>query len=80
MKACSRNNVVTQNNVGQIQLQQWIFRGVSRKTNECFLVKTPNRSMSVTLQAIKENIEKGITIFSDSWTSNCAEKLEEKSF
>ncbi|XP_035224743.1 uncharacterized protein LOC118197352 [Stegodyphus dumicola] len=68
------------NNAGRILPQQWIFGGVCRETNECFLVMVPNRSMSIILEAINENIEKGTTIYSDSWKSYCTEKLEEESF
>ncbi|KFM77907.1 hypothetical protein X975_02167, partial [Stegodyphus mimosarum] len=43
------------NNVGWI-LPHWIFGGVWHETNKSFLVKVPNQSMSIILEAIKVNI------------------------
>lgn len=66
------------NNAGRILPQQWIFGGVCRETDECFLVKVPNRSLGVLLDAIKNRIEEGSLVYSDSWKGYCTNKMEEE--
>lgn len=68
------------NNAGRVLPQQWIFGGICQETNECFLLKVPNRSMLTLLDAINENIAEGSTIFSDSWKAYCTTKIEEQGF
>jgi len=55
------------NNCGRVLPQQWIFGGICRETKETFLVKVPDRSFATLMSKIHQNIEKGITVYSDCW-------------
>lgn len=54
-------------NVGRILPQQWVFGGLCRETNECFLELVPDRSEAALLAVIDEKILPGTTIISDCW-------------
>ena len=68
------------NNVGRILPQQWIFGGICRDTNDCFIVQVPNRSATTLLAAIVENIAEGSIIYSDSWRGYETTDLEKTAF
>ena len=68
------------NNAGRILPQQWVFGGICRETNECFLVKVPNRSAETICAAIVDNIIEGSIIYSDSWRGYHSTKLEDAGF
>ena len=68
------------NYVGRILSQQWVFGGICRDTNKCFIVKVPNRSVATFLDAILENITKGSINYSDSWRGYKTTQLEEAGF
>ncbi|CAI6358935.1 unnamed protein product [Macrosiphum euphorbiae] len=46
---------------------QWVFGGVERGTNKCFLVPVEKRDKTTLLNIIKEWILPGTTIISDCW-------------
>lgn len=46
---------------------QWVFGGVERGTNKCFLIAVNNRSANTLIPIIKEFIQPGTTIYSDCW-------------
>lgn len=46
---------------------QWVFGGVERGTNKCFLVLVEKRDKTTLLNIIKEWILPGTTIISDCW-------------
>lgn len=62
-------------NVGRVLPQQWIFGGLCRETNQCFLVQIPDRSAATLMKAVLEHIEEGSIIYSDSWRSYKTEEL-----
>jgi len=64
------------NNTGRVLPQQWVFGGICRETNDCFIVEVPNRSASTLFPAIVENIKVGTTIYSDSWRGYITSELE----
>ena len=68
------------NNPGRILPQQWIFGGICRKTNDCFIVQVPNRSAATLLAIIVENIAEGSIIYSDSWRAYKTIDLEKAGF
>ncbi|GFV01255.1 putative transposase-like protein [Trichonephila clavipes] len=52
----------------------WVFGGIERSTNKCFLHVVKDRSKDTLLASIKSNIKEGTTIISDCWKSyNCLE-------
>lgn len=55
------------NHAGRVLPEQWMFGGTCKKTNECFIVKVPDRTAVTLIEAIKDNIEEGSIIYSDSW-------------
>lgn len=55
------------NNTGRVLPQQWIFGGLCRETNECFIVRVPDRSANTLLPIIMERVRPGTTIVSDCW-------------
>lgn len=46
---------------------RWVFGGVERGTNKCFMVVVPNRSADVLLDIIRRYIRPGTIIISDCW-------------
>lgn len=54
-------------NVGRVFPQQWVFGGICRETNECFLELVKDRSESTLLEVIKRRIHHGSTVLSDCW-------------
>ena len=64
------------NNSGRILSPQWIFGGLCRETNECFLILVPVRSAATLLNGIKDNTVEGSIIFSDSWRGYKTDELE----
>jgi transposase-like protein len=53
--------------VGRIYPTQWVFGGICRRTNECFLYAVPDRSTQTLIPIIKESIRPCTTIISDCW-------------
>jgi hypothetical protein len=45
----------------------WIFGGVERGTDRCFLIPVKNRSAAVLIPEIQKYIRPGTTIISDCW-------------
>jgi transposase-like protein len=52
---------------GNYNKGQWVFGGVERGTNRCFLVIVPDRKRKTLLAIIKQYIAPGTTIISDEW-------------
>jgi transposase-like protein len=52
---------------GRLVKEQWVFGGVERGTNKCFLVKVPNRTRSTLIEIVKKYILPQTTIISDCW-------------
>nr|XP_027203037.1 uncharacterized protein LOC113796938 [Dermatophagoides pteronyssinus] len=57
--------------------QQWIFGGICRETDECFLVEVQERSLPVLLNTITNHIEQGSIVYFDSWKSYCTNDMED---
>jgi len=57
-------------NRGHIVEGQWVFGGVERETNRCFLVPVESRDQQTLLSIIKDWILPGTTIVSDFWKVN----------
>ena len=55
--------------------QQWLFGGICRETNACFMVPVGDRSAATLLDVIKEHVEEGSVIYSDSWKGYKTEDL-----
>ncbi|GFS47171.1 DDE_Tnp_IS1595 domain-containing protein [Trichonephila inaurata madagascariensis] len=55
----------------------WIFGGIYRKTDKCFLLKIPNHSLPVLLDTITNHIKERLIVHSDSWKGYCTTKMEE---
>lgn len=55
------------NNCGRVLPERWLFGGVCRETNECFLVEVPDRSSKTLSNQIRNFIKLGSLIYSDSW-------------
>lgn len=53
--------------VGRCLPQQWVFGGICRETNECFIVPVIDRSANTLIPIIKEKILPGSIILSDLW-------------
>ena len=52
----------------------WVFGGVDRETDECFMVPVPDRKADTLLPIIKKFIRPGTTIYSDFWKAcDCLE-------
>jgi transposase-like protein len=54
-------------NKGRQVSEQWVFGGISRNTNECFLIAVPNRAAATLVPIIETYIKPGTTIMSDEW-------------
>ena len=65
-----------QSNKGRIFPEQWVFGGVCRDTNQCFLVCVPDRSAQTLMQAITDNVNEGTTIYSDCWKGYSSSDLQ----
>ncbi|KZS02857.1 Uncharacterized protein APZ42_034567 [Daphnia magna] len=52
---------------GNYKKGEWVFGGVERGTNRCFLVIVPDRKRKTLLAIIKQYIAPGTTIISDEW-------------
>jgi len=63
------------NNADTVLPQQWIFGGICREMTECFLVEVKDRFASTLIQAIKDNINQGTTIYSDCWRGYKTDEL-----
>lgn len=68
------------NNAGRVLPKQWIFGGLCRDTNECFLEKVPDRTLKTLIMIIKKRIHEGSTIYSDCWRGYSTEELEKAGF
>lgn len=55
------------NHQGRVLPQQWVFGGICRDTNECFMYAVPNRTAATLLPIIQVSIRPGTTIMSDLW-------------
>jgi len=64
------------NNSGRVLPQQWIFEGISREKTEFFLIEVKDRSAFKIIQAIKDNINQGTTIYSDCSHGYKKDKLQ----
>ena len=53
------------NNAGRVLPHLWLFGGICRETNECFLVTVPDKQASTLLGCIRSNIALGSAIYSD---------------
>lgn len=67
-------------NAGRVLPQQWIFGGVCRETDQCFVVKVPDRTFATLMASIIEHIEPGTTIYSDSWSAYKTPEIERAGF
>ena len=45
----------------------WVFGGIKRVTEKCFLVEVDKRDSATLIPIIKKYIRPGSTIFSDEW-------------
>ena len=54
-------------NRGKARKGKWVFGGVERESNRCFLVPVLNRKASTLIPLIKHFILPGTTILSDCW-------------
>lgn len=53
---------------------KWVFGGIERGTDKCFMVVVPEGSRDVLMNVIFENVRPGSTIISNCWrTYNCLE-------
>lgn len=54
-------------NRGKQRKGVWVFGGVERGTNSCFMVPVKNRKASTLVPIIKHFIKPGTLILSDCW-------------
>jgi transposase-like protein len=57
---------------------QWVFGGVGRDSGRTFLVPVPDRTADTLVAIIRDWIEPGTTVISDSWAAN--RNLESQGF
>lgn len=57
------------NHRGRMFPQKWVFGGVCRETNECFLFTVDRRDANTLLPIIRDSIRPGSTIISDEWAA-----------
>lgn len=57
------------------QNKGYIWGTVQRETNECFILKDPNRNAATLVAQITNNIAQRTTIFSDAWKSYKTDEL-----
>lgn len=43
------------NNIGRVNTQQWVFRGIGRETKPCFMYALPDRTAATLLSVIRNN-------------------------
>jgi len=48
---------------------QWVFGGVERQSGEKFLIPVPARTSDTLMAIIRDWIEPGTTVISDSWAA-----------
>lgn len=56
------------------------LKALAGKRKECFLVGVKHRAAATLIQAIKDNINKGTTIYSDCWRSYKTDELQNAGF
>ena len=54
-------------NRGRLVREQWVFGGICRETDECFMYTVPNRRAETLMPIIVDSISPGTTIISDQW-------------
>ncbi|CAI6360002.1 unnamed protein product [Macrosiphum euphorbiae] len=68
-------------NRGHLVVGQWVFGGVERGSNRCFLIPVERIDKDTLLKIIEEWILPGTTIISDCWKAyDCLEKKGYKHF
>jgi len=55
------------NHAGRLLPQQWVFGGICRENNECFLFSVEDRSANTLMPIIQQSILPGTTVMSDQW-------------
>ena len=56
-------------NRGRVVAQQWLFGGVERETGKFFVELVPNRSRETLERVLLRRVERGMTVYSDEWSS-----------
>jgi len=54
-------------NSGRLIRGQWVFGGIERNVNKCFIVPVSNRSTETLLPIIKQFVAPGSIIYTDKW-------------
>ena len=63
------------NHAERVLPQQWLFGGICRQTNDCFIAPVGDRSAATLLDVIKDKVAEGSVIYSDSWKGYKTEDL-----